>query len=540
MTESTIANTTSIGPTVSCKLCHKKPTGVFDTDHIDTLLPAEVTFGSLATGNGATPTWDGTACASTYCHDGREFKNAWSTAASMDFETPDWDVPMMSDEGFPPGNCDNCHGYPPPDTTAHSGGSATDCSSCHGEVVNADDQTFANKELHIDGEVLGGGDCDTCHNASVASPVAQGLGGPATRRAMMSEFGATNTHDSGADKFDCGVCHMEGTVTGSGPWVTDGSADSGAHKDGYVDLRDPDTGNQITDCSWSGSGAGSYSCSGTSDYLVWARNLGSNTLETFAVSTMINQCLKCHDGTSQVYASGGSTTNPFATGTAPPNIAGQFSTSNTSYHPILGKQNNALVDTNTANAPWDMADRGAPSNTTWGYLMTCFDCHDVDGASGSRTTTAVAHGGATNVRGTVTPASGAATALCTVCHMGSIYWDATGAVHADTQTVSAMQGTTSNRHSASSHTGCMECHGNGNGGWGNPPTQAERAMNAHGFDQTSPYNAYSFLRMACESWVPSTQTCGGVGSGGGMCGYPSKATDSYYDTYLSTVGGGVY
>jgi hypothetical protein len=81
----------------------------------------------------------------------------------MDYEALDWDVPMMSDEGFPPGNCDNCHGYPPPDAGTHGGGTQTDCSSCHGDVVNGDDQTFADKELHIDGELSATGFCNSCH-----------------------------------------------------------------------------------------------------------------------------------------------------------------------------------------------------------------------------------------------------------------------------------------------------------------------------------------------------------------------------------------
>jgi len=152
---------------IACSECHTEPTGatyvdkVKATGHIDSSLPAEVPLnGTLATNNGATPSYSGApggTCANTYCHDGRNFENGWSTAAQIEFETPDWNTPIMDGTV---NDCDNCHGYPPasPHTTD------TTCHSCHTHV-NSTDDGFTDPSLHIDGQVIAqqGGNCDSCH-----------------------------------------------------------------------------------------------------------------------------------------------------------------------------------------------------------------------------------------------------------------------------------------------------------------------------------------------------------------------------------------
>jgi len=139
--------------------------------HIDSALPAELTFGDIADGgdNGqpaASPAYGGApggTCSNTYCHDGRNFKNGWSSAAEMDNEVPDWNIPNLA------GNisdCNNCHGNPP--ATSHA--ADPDCSKCHSHVA-ANDISFTDPTLHINGIVEGGG-CDGCH----AYPPATGDG----------------------------------------------------------------------------------------------------------------------------------------------------------------------------------------------------------------------------------------------------------------------------------------------------------------------------------------------------------------------------
>jgi hypothetical protein len=57
---------------ISCSECHLIPAAVGDPGHNDTPLPAELTWGALASSNGATPNWNGVSCSGVYCH-GRPF-----------------------------------------------------------------------------------------------------------------------------------------------------------------------------------------------------------------------------------------------------------------------------------------------------------------------------------------------------------------------------------------------------------------------------------------------------------------------------------
>jgi len=45
--------------------------------------------------------------------------------------------------------------------------------------------------------------------------------------------------------------------------ASDGSVNGTYHRDGYIDLRDPDTGNPIQDTTWGAQNAGVYTSSGT-------------------------------------------------------------------------------------------------------------------------------------------------------------------------------------------------------------------------------------------------------------------------------------
>jgi hypothetical protein len=110
------------------------------------------------------------------------------------------------------------------------------------------------------------------------------------------------------------------------------------------------------------------------------------------------------------------------------NIDASFNTGNASYHPIKGKQNNSFIGNATMMAPWN----ALPTNKTagvinatnsWGYLISCWDCHAA--SSGTLTSTVTAHGSAptpanatrVTVRGRIWT-SGTVTAnnLCRACH----------------------------------------------------------------------------------------------------------------------------
>jgi predicted CxxxxCH...CXXCH cytochrome family protein len=117
---------------VECSECHLVPQRYSDLRHVDTELPAEVTFGTLATQGGRTPTWNGETCANTYCHGNTQ---------------PNWTV-----VGHGEAACGTCHGLPPASPHPQS----TNCVQCHQRVVNTLMQII-NQDLHVNGNVdLGG------------------------------------------------------------------------------------------------------------------------------------------------------------------------------------------------------------------------------------------------------------------------------------------------------------------------------------------------------------------------------------------------
>jgi len=150
---------------IACTQCHAKPTDPDDAGHFGS-APADFTWGTLASANGLTPSYNsGTgACSNVYCHGAKLPSNSSSGAGT----TPVWNntaylngVPGMA------GDCDQCHATPPP-SGAHSGVTAiNECNGCHSHVNT--DGTFtagANRALHINGQLDGGG-CNGCHDYDV-------------------------------------------------------------------------------------------------------------------------------------------------------------------------------------------------------------------------------------------------------------------------------------------------------------------------------------------------------------------------------------
>ena len=119
---------------IKCGDCHKVPTQVFDPGHIDSPLPAELTYGPAWKYKNATPTWNGTTCG-TYCHG--------VTLSGGKATSPLWTKVDGTQKA-----CDSCHGMPP--TQNHT--TATTCSVCHAAVVDATNKIIA-PNLHINGTV---------------------------------------------------------------------------------------------------------------------------------------------------------------------------------------------------------------------------------------------------------------------------------------------------------------------------------------------------------------------------------------------------
>ena len=397
-------------------------------------------------------------------------------------------------------NCSSCHGDPP-------GGDhpkMTNCSLCHfnyGDKPAGAGTQVVDSARHIDGSVDVDADCVTCHSYPMGS-----------RREMVSEFAQTWSHKKSASgavtKWDCVVCHMEGNPSDGGR--------SAVHGDGVVNLRDPDTGNNIETVTFTGAigssgSAGSYaSNSGTTQtFTQFRRNLGvtleaDNATDRAAVQAMMfNQCLKCHDADgAQAFAAGkplnvlitsnsipgasagrpfgqsiagagynGGTTDGGSSNTActtagdngcVANVKDSFATTNSSYHPVLGRNNNWYARASRMATPWNLAkiNTTTANATEYGYLMSCWDCHADPADTGTITRTVTAHGGAATVRGNPTvPNTAAAPALntneaslCKVCHAG---YQTGSSTHGSG---SALSGNTNNGMTAYLNYGCNVCH----------------------------------------------------------------------------------
>jgi predicted CxxxxCH...CXXCH cytochrome family protein len=129
----------TLSDVVPCGECHVIPEATTDAGHIDE-GPAEVVFGSFSRTGGATPAWNGTSCANTYCH------NPDPADTEAKATAPQWTSVDGSQLA-----CDSCHGNPPAD---HTFPGASDCQACHsGTVAGPDPGVITDKTRHINGVV---------------------------------------------------------------------------------------------------------------------------------------------------------------------------------------------------------------------------------------------------------------------------------------------------------------------------------------------------------------------------------------------------
>ncbi|MCC6747239.1 MAG: CxxxxCH/CxxCH domain-containing protein [Deltaproteobacteria bacterium] len=132
-----------------CDDCHKVPKETGDPRHVDSPLPAEVTFSALAQSKQARPEWNGVTCSNTYCHGG--------TMSGGTLTAPSWTTVDGTAS-----QCGACHGMPP--TQNHP--SSTNCHMCHSAVVDEKNQIAA-PHLHLNGKVetVATG-CCSCHGTA--------------------------------------------------------------------------------------------------------------------------------------------------------------------------------------------------------------------------------------------------------------------------------------------------------------------------------------------------------------------------------------
>ena len=172
---------------LECSTCHVVPSEIGAPGHIDTALPAELTFGGLGEGT----TWNGTSC-TTYCH-GTGLSGGSTTA------------PAWTEGDTTPSDCGSCHGAPPPAPHPQDG----DCATCH-PTMNPGSMEIAYPELHVDGrlDVINAAACDSCHgSAGDPAPPADTTGATATSArgvgAHRQHLGASTWHK----QHDCTECH---------------------------------------------------------------------------------------------------------------------------------------------------------------------------------------------------------------------------------------------------------------------------------------------------------------------------------------------
>ncbi|MGB8930010.1 MAG: CxxxxCH/CxxCH domain-containing protein [Anaeromyxobacteraceae bacterium] len=457
---------------------------------------------------------------------------------------------------FTPGattlTCASCHGNPPGGTHP----AMTNCSLCH---TNYDDATAVpqrvDKARHINGLLEYDGDCVSCHTYALGS-----------RSAVVGEFNNAWSHKRTAAGvvtiWDCIVCHMEGDPATGKP--------SGDHMNSVVNLRDPDTGNNIQIPTWtnaSGASPGSFTtapAAPNATFTKFSRDLSLSLESDPNASTLyaieINQCLKCHDSNGAAAIAvgkplaailtaipGSSPEKPFGTtiagagytgaGIVANNVTGgvtdiyeSFKTTNASYHPILGKQNNSYANSTDMVTPWNMT-KTTGNTTSWGYLMSCWDCHAPFGTASTvtLTRTVTAHGGATTIRGSTFINNSTTTQFCRVCHLLPAN---TSGPHGTGSATSAIDGNPQQYLSQQ----CHLCHGSQTS---TKPARPIAGQDSHGFDSFAPamgadkmwplgatesYKPYAFMRnvgpsgqwrSGSNSWRPASGP--GVPTGGATC-----------------------
>ncbi len=300
----------------------------------------------------------------------------------------------------------------------------SDCIGCHSHLGN-----FAGA----------GGGCTTCHDKIQDEDTEDGI--PA-RRAIVGasgDFILASHHVVGGTPTDedCAVCHME--------------SEAEYHKNsGLIDLRNPDTGGAIP-------GFVQFSRANDDDF----------SDEPWVTNVQDFHCMKCHDALgatgTDVPVEGGTALQPFSSNTRnAPNVFDQFATSHTFFHPVRGVANNPICDSVTMESPWNQGDHD---------LISCFDCHDVNGHGSDNQRmlrTAIDFdqmevAGASGDKGDLTGTGIGLTveAFCVVCHKSTVYVDNGSGNSVDLGSIFESHGKGQGQHGGAggNELGCLGCHG---------------------------------------------------------------------------------
>ncbi len=402
--------------TIQCVDCHTVPGAIGDVGHIDTPLPAELTFGARARADRATPSFDGTTttCSGVYCHGETLISGGLNT-------TPNW-----TSVGTGEADCGTCHSLPP--AAPHPAN--TNCSLCHPTI--AADRSFPNPERHIDGVVdLSALTCTSCHGSGTdPAPPLSTSGRTSTRTrgvgAHQSHLGAS----SWRAPISCTECHVvPATVSDVGHMDTALPAEITFGARANADRATPLYRAGTRTCSGVYCHGETLQPGGTSTVPTWT-NVGSGEaacgtchgLPPGGTHTTISTCETCHGA---VVGPGMVITNP--------NLHIDGIVQSTAYHP-----------------PGWSAPTSHGTTANAGGLSTCQTCHGpaLDGGTAGVSCNSCHPGWQTD---------------CTFCHGGTL--NATGAppegIDGETaRTLLAVGAHTEHVSTTSMHLawGCDQCH----------------------------------------------------------------------------------
>jgi len=169
---------------VACAECHVVPTSTAHSNGV-----VDLTWGTLASSGGATPSWSATSlsCAN-YCHG--QTLNAGGTHTS-----PVWTG------GSAEAACGSCHGLPPPPPHTTS----ADCGSCHAGYT----ATSVNPATHINGTV----DVTSAHPAGWSDPTQHGYTVNRQGLSTCKTCHGSNLDGVGGTGPSCDSCHSTAGVT---------------------------------------------------------------------------------------------------------------------------------------------------------------------------------------------------------------------------------------------------------------------------------------------------------------------------------------
>lgn len=127
----------TVARVIQCTDCHLVPQSVLASGHMDTPLPAELTWSSVATGLAGqmSPSFDGTSCSNVWCHSRSGASNPspiWTSVGTV--------------------QCGSCHGVPPSSHASYPSGDGP-CGNCHSLTMSG--WTFKDPTLHVNGKVDG-------------------------------------------------------------------------------------------------------------------------------------------------------------------------------------------------------------------------------------------------------------------------------------------------------------------------------------------------------------------------------------------------